>query len=301
MANTKLASMTANTAPAPEDLLYTVTDPSGTPADRKVELGYLIGSMFGDSFIRGLITDPGTDGDHDIDFLAGAATVTDGSVYTVAQTSSTITKQLDASWAVGDAAGGLDTGSIAADTWYHYWMIMRSDTGVVDFLFSTSATSPTMPSNYDFKRRIGACLTDSYSNITSYFQRGDRFMYADQAMYDVNNIDPGSGSWVNATVSCPLGVETGWYGFILSRSTVGGHDTSFWHGHKTAPSVSGPDHYSIRATRTQAANAWDVWNGDGIITNTSSQIQYYPDNSAIYGLSVGTLGWDDPRGRTLEE
>lgn len=301
MADKKVSSLTEETAPATTDLLYLIGDAISTPVDRKLELGYMMGRMFSDSFIRGFITDPGTDGDHDIDFGAGAATITDGSGYTVALTDSTITKQLDASWAVGSAAGGLDTGSIAADTWYHYWLIMRSDTGVVDFLFSTSATSPTMPTNYDFKRRIGACLTDSSSNITSYFQRGDRFLYTDQAINDVDNIDPGSGSWTNATVSCPLGVETSWVGNILTRSTANGHDTAMWHGHKTAPSVSGPDHYSIRVNRTAVANVWDVWHGSGIVTNTSSQIQYYIDNSAVYGLFIQTLGWDDPRGRTLEE
>ena len=58
-----------------------------------------------------------------------------------------LTKRLDANWAVGDAQGGLDTGSIA-NTTYHVWLIKRSDTGVVDALFSASATTPTMPANY---------------------------------------------------------------------------------------------------------------------------------------------------------
>ena len=54
--------------------------------------------------------------------------------------SSNIIKRLNASWTVGDNVGGLDTGSEAVSTWYHVWLIRRSDTGVVDVLLSASAT-----------------------------------------------------------------------------------------------------------------------------------------------------------------
>lgn len=75
--------------------------------------------------------------------------------------SSALIKQLDASWAVGTNAGGLDTGSSAANTTYFIWAILRSDTGVVDVLFSTSSSAPTMPANYDYKRLIGVFKTQS--------------------------------------------------------------------------------------------------------------------------------------------
>jgi hypothetical protein len=65
-----------------------------------------------------------------------------------------LTKRLDANWAVGTNQGGLDTGS-ASDTDYYIWLINRSDTDVTDVLFSTSATAPTMPTNYNYKRLIG--------------------------------------------------------------------------------------------------------------------------------------------------
>jgi hypothetical protein len=67
---------------------------------------------------------------------------------------SALTKQLDAAWAVGTNAGGLDTGAIGNSD-YYIWLIQRADTGVVDALFSLSATAPTMPANYSFKRLIG--------------------------------------------------------------------------------------------------------------------------------------------------
>lgn len=57
-------------------------------------------------------------------------------------------------WAAGTAAGGLDTGTIGNND-YYIWAIARSDTGVVDYLFSLSSTAPTMPANYAYKRLIG--------------------------------------------------------------------------------------------------------------------------------------------------
>ncbi len=58
--------------------------------------------------------------------------------------STAMTKLLDATWAEGTDAGGLDTGSKANSTWYHCFAISKED-GTCDFLFSTSATAPTMP------------------------------------------------------------------------------------------------------------------------------------------------------------
>ncbi len=93
----------------------------------------------------------GTDATNDIDIAAGGCMDATNAFWIAL---SAITKRLDATWSVGTNQGGLDTGSIAnAD--YFIWAIARSDTGVTDVLFSASATSPTMPADYDFKRRIG--------------------------------------------------------------------------------------------------------------------------------------------------
>jgi hypothetical protein len=94
----------------------------------------------------------GSDATNDIDIAAGSCADATG-VYQMTL-ASTLTKQLDAAWAVGTNAGGLDTGSIGNSD-YYIWLIARSDTGVVDALYSLSSTAPTMPANYDYKRLIG--------------------------------------------------------------------------------------------------------------------------------------------------
>jgi hypothetical protein len=88
---------------------------------------------------------------NDIDISAGACIDGTGATPIIL---SALTKQLDAAWAVGTNAGGLDTGAIGNSD-YYVWAIKRPDTGVTDALFSLSSTAPTMPANYTFKRLIG--------------------------------------------------------------------------------------------------------------------------------------------------
>jgi len=68
---------------------------------------------------------------------------------------SAITKQIDAAWAVGTNAGGLNTGAVADNTWYEVHLIKRVDTNVVDVMFTTTANRTTLPTNYTLSRRIG--------------------------------------------------------------------------------------------------------------------------------------------------
>lgn len=93
------------------------------------------------------------DATNDLDIAAGGCMDATGAYFMVG---SALTKQSDANWAVGTGAGGLDTGAVGNSD-YYIWCIARSDTGVVDYLYSLSSTAPTMPGGgaYDFKRLIG--------------------------------------------------------------------------------------------------------------------------------------------------
>jgi len=91
------------------------------------------------------------DATNDIDVAAGSA-IDDTGAYLLS--GSALTKRLDAAWAVGNNAGGLDTGAIGNND-YYIWGIVRPDSAVVDYLFSLSSTAPTMPANYIYKRLLG--------------------------------------------------------------------------------------------------------------------------------------------------
>ncbi len=105
----------------------------------------------------------GTDSNHDIDVEAGSARdVDDGGNIVL---TSTLVKEIDATFVEGTNQGGLDTGTVAASTKYYIWAIAKSDDLTSDALFSLSKTSPTMPSGFDLKRLVGYVVTDSASDL----------------------------------------------------------------------------------------------------------------------------------------
>ncbi|MBR0755626.1 hypothetical protein JQ604_25895 [Bradyrhizobium jicamae] len=108
-------------------------------------------------------------------------------------------------WAVGSGNGALDTGTIANATWYHVYLIERTDTGVVDVLLSTSASSPTLPASYTLFRRIGAMKTNGSAQWTKFVQDGDYFAW-DAPVQDVNATNPGTSA-VLSTLSVPPGIN----------------------------------------------------------------------------------------------
>lgn len=60
-------------------------------------------------------------------------------------------------------SNGLDVGLLATSTWYSIWVIRRSD-GITAGLLSTSLASPTLPSGFTHKARVGWVRTDSSPN-----------------------------------------------------------------------------------------------------------------------------------------
>src|SRR5215475_3046525 len=120
--------------------------------------------------------------------------------------STAITKSTAGVWSVGTGVGGMDTGTIAANTWYHVWLIKRTDTGVVDALFSLSASAPTMPASYTKKRRLGSFKTDGSSNILSFVQFGDEFIWSAVVTEQSNAAIPTSATLLTL-VAVPTGVK----------------------------------------------------------------------------------------------
>lgn len=77
----------------------------------------------------------------------------------------------------------LDTGSLAASTWYYVYLISNGTTH--GGLASASATAPTMPSGYTFRCRVGAFKTDGAAVVIPYAQNGHWVMYDDRAATQV--------------------------------------------------------------------------------------------------------------------
>lgn len=124
-----------------------------TPAQQAVARSNISAGLRG--YLFGLTLSPNvTDPANDVDISAGETASSETDAVLISLPSS-ITKRVDSNWVVGTNQGGLDAGSVSASATYYIWLIRRSDTGVVDALFSLSSTSPTMPTSYDQKRLLG--------------------------------------------------------------------------------------------------------------------------------------------------
>lgn len=227
-----------------------------------------------------------SDSVNDIDIAAGEAASIETNP-TLIILASSLTKRLDAAWAVGTGNGGLDTGAIANST-YHVWLIQRSDTGVVDALFSLSATSPTMPASYDRKAYVGPIIR-SGGTILAFVQRRDDFTLAN-GVADRSSTSTVASSLLALTVPTGISVEPK-LSLIQEQGTVGNIQTGI--------ASAGNTPISVTITKASAEQSCAQTLGGGIFTNTSGQIQFQVVSfgGSISSNTLTTLGWIDRRGR----
>jgi hypothetical protein len=188
-------------------------------------------------------------------------------------------------WAVGTGNGALDTGTIAANTWYHAYLIKRPDTGVVDVLISLSATAPTLPANYTLFRRIGSMKADGSSQWVAFSQNGDEFLWLAQVDDASAVAVPASATLV--TLSVPLGVKVN---VLLNVQQTYANSTP------TNLQVYSPDQPTTGTVGVSLAITGSVVDSVNVRTNTSSQV-YVKGSSANGTYYITTLGWNDRRGR----
>lgn len=224
---------------------------------------------------------------------AGMATDSTGAV--LMSLSSTMAKTTSA-WSAGTGNGGLDTGTIANSTWYHFYIIKNWTTGVTDVLFSTSASAPTMPSGYTYKRRIGSGLTNGSAQWVLFSQVGDEFLW-DVAVLDVNATDPGTSA-VSRTLSVPTGVKV----LALVNASATGSATNGPHMLLSDLGISDAAP-SQSVAPLENVSIGGLVNGVLFVqcqirTNTSSQIRSRNGSSGSgEKCRIVTTGWIDQRGR----
>jgi hypothetical protein len=74
-------------------------------------------------------------------------------------------------------ANGLDAGALANSTWYAVYVIYNPTTDTTAGLMSASFSSPTMPSGYTAKARLGAFITSGSALFHGIRQAGDVAQY----------------------------------------------------------------------------------------------------------------------------
>lgn len=228
---------------------------------------------------------------NDIDVASGEAASSGASPVLITLTSP-ITKKLDGAWAVGTDTGGLDIGSIA-NTTYHIWIIRRSDTGVVDALFSTSATAPTMPSGYDQKRRIGSIIRTGGA-ILPFVQDGDSFVLSTPVIDE--SVTASSTSAVTVTLDyLPTGVrlEAMLLGDLLDTSPDSGTALLI----SDLSTTDTPPNFSGLCTSGVTIGATNDFWAANVFTNTSAQIRARVTFATDVYYRISVKGWFDRRER----
>lgn len=238
-------------------------------------------------FLSGLGTQNNVgDAVNDIDIAAGSAATDSATAPIVMNLATAITKRLDATWAVGTNQGGLDTGAIG-DNAYHIWLIKRPDTGVVDALFSLSATAPTMPANYTLKRRIASIIRTAGA-IVAYRQFDNVFKRPVIGNYNT--------AAALASVLFPFSVPAGIVvqpilSVLLSVPAASNVTVSF------GDAIAGTADVPI--IQNTAAGIQKLYTNGGFYTDTSRNLYLAVTVGAgsITAIVVSTYGWIDTRGQ----
>jgi len=201
-------------------------------------------------------------------------------------------------WAVGTGNGGLDTGTIANNTWYHFFLIRRPDTGVVDVLFSLSATSPTLPANYTQFRRIGSGRTNGSAQWTRFFQDGDLFQWETPTL-DVDVTNPGTAA-VTRTLIVPTGVRVAaLFQYGAYDPTNGNQVVPHFSDLQTTDGTPSVTAAPLASSTSQGASSIGGMGRIEVMTNTSAQIRSRLTGAVAVSavLKISTLAWRDSRGR----
>lgn len=237
-------------------------------------------------YIYGLnMSNNSSDSSNDIDIAIGVACSSDYSV--MMNLSSSITIQIDVS-----GVNGLDTGSVAMNTTYHVYLIMRDSDNAIRGLFSTSASSPTMPSGYTKKRRIGSIMTNSSSTIRQFYQKNNRFYHLSHIQEFDLAASTFSTSAVLKTLTVPSGIQvfamlcpviTNDNAVLITYPGLTDEATSI-----SGPSTSGSDYNSSSSFTVQSIGTIEI------LTNTSAQVRVKSE-STNGNIKCYTRGWIDER------
>lgn len=194
-------------------------------------------------------------------------------------------------------ANGLDAGSLANNTWYHAFAIFKTDRTAA-LLASTSISSPTFPTGYTLKRRIGSFRTNGSAQIIAFVQDGDLFQWVAPVELDINANNPGASA-VTRTLRVPTGVNVMALFQGVTINTASGVSVRAYFSDLATNDVA-PDTDFLDLA--QSANGIGFAERSGgrfaIRTNTSAQIRSRLSASdANVALVINTLGWIDRRGR----
>ena len=246
--------------------------------------------------LTGLETLLAADTDHDITIAIGKARSFDDT--SDLSLSAALTKRIDATWAEGDTNGGMFTGSVAVDTTYHLFIILKdSDGSTVDAGWDTDIDGANVPAGWSKPRRIASFKTNSGSNIRPYVQNDNSFSATSpsiNAAMTISAINTNKQTKKLYDTKLPEGLKLDAIIRFLVRSnnliSIAAYD----------PAIT-LDLSSREASSVQASAAGENDSAECIIrTNVSAEIAITSqnNNNMTDFFEAVVMGWADDRGRS---
>lgn len=196
------------------------------------------------------------------------------------------TKKTAGTWASGTGSNGMGSGlTIANNTWYHVFAIIKA--GANDVYFDTSISAANAPSGTTAYRRIGSFKTNGSAQIIDFKQIGDEFIWR-SGIADISTLLL-SNTPAFFVISVPPDVQViARVRLLFSNSATGTSLTVFSPEETTTPTSASMN------TSSAGNNAWAELL---IRTNTTQHIEAYSAQAANNSLTGYTIGYFDDRGR----
>ncbi|NKL14834.1 hypothetical protein GFL78_23365 [Rhizobium leguminosarum bv. viciae] len=228
-----------------------------------------------------------------IDFSAGSARLGSSFVSNL----SSITKRTNGIFAAGTGAGGLDTGSVAANATYFAYALRKDDDLTFDIVLSTSATiagvNTALLTGSTIVKCIGVVLTDASSNIRPFvLYPRDEYTFVTPARDAINAAISTTSTLLALTVPNGVKVKAKLRFEFTSTATTNAvliHDPA--QGILVAGiSGDGGNVGAVQVASGFAVGTQDVW------TNTSKQVRQVA--GAVGNIWVWADGFYFPCGRS---
>jgi hypothetical protein len=183
-------------------------------------------------------------------------------------------------------ANGLDTGSMAQNTWYSVWLIYNPTTQTVAGLISLNATTPTLPSGYTYQRRVGWVRTAASStNLITTWGLGSTDQY----------INSGSGlpvmdSGAKGSIFVPTWVAVATGNFVPSTAS---RISVFTHHGGTIMVAPNNSYGAYSSTTNPPLIVVNIvgWNGFPLSMTLESTNIYWANDGV--SASLFCYGWED--------
>jgi len=247
-----------------------------------------------------------TDTDHDVTIAVGQCRNAGDTMNILHTLSGGITKQLDATWAAGHDAGGLNatdfaagSSGIEADTTYHLYLIENGG-GVVDAGFDKSITAANLlsDSGYVNYRRVASIVTNSTAapdaNILGYNQYGTHFVLQDPPTGSANSTLTSDTAITITLPGCPTGLSV-----LAECNAYIREDTNYEVYYSTLDQTDLQPSRTVAPYLQFAKDGGRSGRGFIIQTNTSAQFRIRPkaNAGAFNTINVGCSGWFDDLGQ----